>query len=101
MEPAQQTERRMTGTDGPGARVLPLTVPAPRRAGDRERFSGPFPRSVDEVLAIRLGLQRRAGAFRAQRRRIGAQPGGPGQGVRFDEARWLEQQAADAAWQHE
>ena len=48
----------MTGTDG-GARVLPLNVPS-RRTGDRDRHSGPFPRSVDEVLAIRLGLQRRA-----------------------------------------
>jgi exopolysaccharide biosynthesis polyprenyl glycosylphosphotransferase len=57
LEPAQKTERRPV-EPGPAARVRPLVVSAPRQGGDR--FSGPFPRSVDEVLAIRLGLQRRA-----------------------------------------
>src|SRR5688500_20323600 len=57
LEPAQQTERRPAEA-GPNGRVRPLVVSVPRKGS--ERFSGPFPRSVDEVLAIRLGLQRSA-----------------------------------------
>lgn len=57
LEPAQQLERKPVKTGEPAPRVLPFSA-APSRKG--ERFSGPFPRSVDEVLAVRLGLQRRA-----------------------------------------
>lgn len=57
LEPAPTLERTSARTTEPAPRVLPF-APAPSRNGDR--FSGPFPRSVDEVLAVRLGLQRRA-----------------------------------------
>lgn len=58
METAQRAERWPDRTDDEAQPLPPRNGASPAQSG--KRFSGPFPRSVDEVLAIRLGLQRRA-----------------------------------------